>query len=247
MRWGILGPVQVTNDAGTEIKLPTGRLRVLAAALLTRANYVVPVDELVELVWDGVPPPHATRTLRVHVVRLRQALGPSAAARIITTPPGYLCQVGEDELDILLFGILCRQARAAARQWEWAHAVGLLSEALELWRGTPLVDVPSDLLRQRELPRLDQLYTQAVEDHLEVGIRLGQHEQLIPQLRDLIAGYPLRERPYAQLMRALAGGGRRAEALEVYQRARSVLVDELGIEPGPELRDLQQSILTGET
>jgi DNA-binding SARP family transcriptional activator len=246
MWWGILGPVEVANDVGTEIRLPAGRLRALVAALLTRANQLVPIDELVELVWDGMPPPHAARTVRVHIVRLRQALGPSAAARIVTKSPGYLCQVGEDELDVLRFEILCRQARSADRQQDWARAVGLLTEALELWRGPPLADVPSELLRQRELPRLDQLRVQAVENHLDIGMRLGRYEQLIPQLRELITGYPLRERPYAHLMRALADGGRRAEALAVYQDARRVLAGELGIEPGPELRNLQQSILAGE-
>jgi DNA-binding SARP family transcriptional activator len=247
MWWGILGPVEVANDVGTEIRLPAGRLRALVAVLLTRANQLVPIDELVELVWDGMPPPHAARTVRVHIVRLRQALGPSAAARIVTKSPGYLCRVGEDELDVLRFEILCRQARSADRQQDWARAVGLLTEALELWRGPPLADVPSELLRQRELPRLDQLRVQAVENHLDIGMRLGRYEQLIPQLRELITGYPLRERPYAHLMRALADGGRRAEALAVYQDARRVLAGELGIEPGPELRNLQQSILAGET
>jgi DNA-binding SARP family transcriptional activator len=246
MRWGILGPVMVTDDAGTEIRLPTGRLRVVVAALLVRANHLVPVDELVELVWDGTPPARAARTLRVHVVRLRQALGPSAAARIVTQPPGYLCRVTEDELDVLRFRKLCAQARSAAREEAWPRADGLLAEALGLLRGEPLADVASDLLRQRELPGIERLCAQAVEDHLDAGIHLGRHEQLIPQLRGLIARYPLRERLYAQLMRVLAGSGRRAEALEVYQEAHGVLAGELGIEPGPELRGMQQAILAGD-
>ncbi len=246
MRWGILGPLQVADDAGTEIRLPTGRLRVLLAGLLTQANHAVPVDELVELLWDGAPSARAARTVRVHVVRLRRALGPSAAARIVTQPPGYLCRADEDELDVLRFEKLCHQARSAARERAWPRAAALLTEALGLWRGAPLADVPSDLLRQRELPRLDRLRVQAIEDHVDAEMHLDRHEQLVPQLHDLIARYPLRERPRAQLMRVLARAGRRAEALEVYQDARRVLAGELGIEPGPELRGLQERILAGE-
>ena len=246
MRWGILGPLQVADDAGTEIRLPTGRLRVLLAGLLTQANHAVPVDELVELLWDGAPSARAARTVRVHVVRLRRALGPSAAARIVTQPPGYLCRADEDELDVLRFEKLCRQARSAARERAWPRAAALLTEALGLWRGVPLADVPSDLLRQRELPHLDRLRVQAIEDHVDAEMHLDRHEQLVPQLHDLIARYPLRERPHAQLMRVLARAGRRAEALEVYKDARRVLAGELGIEPGPELRGLQERILAGD-
>jgi DNA-binding SARP family transcriptional activator/Tfp pilus assembly protein PilF len=246
MRWGILGPLQVADDAGTEIRLPAGRLRVLLAGLLTQANHAVPVDELVELVWDGAPPVRAARTVRVHVVRLRRALGSSAAARIVTQPPGYLCRAEEDELDVLRFEKLCRQARSAAREAAWPRAAALLTEALGLWRGAPLADVPSDLLRQRELPRLDRLRVQAIDDHVDAEMHLDRYEQLIPQLHDLIARYPLRERPPAQLMRVLARAGRRAEALEVYQDARRVLASELGIEPGPELRGLHERILAGD-
>ena len=249
MYWGILGPLQVRDDTGTEIALPTGRVRVLLAALLIKANHAVSVDELGELLWDGEPPSGAARTVQVYVVRLRRALGPSAGTRIVTRTPGYLYQdpAGEDEFDLLRFESRCRAGSAAVRAEEWTQAADLLAEALRLWRGTPLADVPSESLRAQFVPGVEQLRLQALEDHIEADLHLGRTEQVVPQLRDLASAHPLRERFHAQLMTALAVGGRRAEALAAYQRARQVLVDELGIEPGPELRTLHERILAGES
>jgi DNA-binding SARP family transcriptional activator len=244
MRWGILGPLLVVDDEGTEIRLPAGRLRALTAALMTRANHVVSVDELAEIVWDGAPPTDAVGTVQVYVARIRRALGP-AAIRIVTQSPGYMCRAGEDELDVLRFWKLSLLASAAARDQAWERAAGLLAEALDLWRGTPLADVQSDLLRQQEVPRLDQMRMQVVEGHIDAEMHLDRHEQVIGRLRDLTTGYPMREHLHAQFMRALARVGRRAEALEAYQHARGLLAGELGIEPGPELRDLHQRILDG--
>lgn len=247
MRLGLLGPLLVTDDAGTDVVIPHGRLRALLAALLTRANQPVGPDELVELVWDGAPTPDAGRTVRVYLGRLRRALGPTVGARIRTEGHGYQCDLGEAELDLTHFEQLCVLARSAAADAAWPRAAALFADALALWRGAPLVDIPSDLLRARELPRLEQLRIQAVEDHIDAQVRCGRHEHLIAQLRDLTTQFPLRERLHAHLMRALAGVGRRAEALDAYRTARSVLVEQLGIEPGPELRRLQERILDGDT
>jgi DNA-binding SARP family transcriptional activator/tetratricopeptide (TPR) repeat protein len=247
VEWCFLGPLRVADDAGTEIPIPAGRVRVLLAALLTRANRVVSIDELGEALWDGTPPPGAARTIRVYVVRLRSALGPVAAGRIITQAPGYLCVAGADEVDALRFEELRRRGRAAAREHAWAQTAELLSAALGLWRGLPLADVPSDLLRSRELPRLEQLHLQVIEEHLDAEMHLGRHEHLIPRLSELTVSFPLHEHLHAQLMRVLARAGRRAEALSAYQHVSQVLHDELGIEPGAELRDLQQRILAGES
>ena len=246
MRWGLLGPLLIQDDDDVEVVVPTGRLRVLLAFLLTRANQPVSLDELAEAAWDGPPSPTAARTVQVYLGRLRRALGPTIAARIVTQAPGYLCKVGEDELDLLRFERLCRRARSAAYGGDWPRTAQLLTEALGLWRGTPLVDIPSELLREREVPRLEQLHLQAIEDHIDAQIHLGRHELVIPQLRDLTTRHPLREHLHGQLMRALAGAGQRAEALEVYQRARHALVDQLGLEPGPELRQLQERVLAGD-
>jgi tetratricopeptide (TPR) repeat protein/DNA-binding SARP family transcriptional activator len=223
-----------------------GRQRVLLAALLVRAGEVVPADTLAEVVWDGAPPGAAEVTLRSHVSRLRRVLGPTAGARVVTRYPGYLVQAGDDEVDLLRFRCLTREGGAASRAGEWGRAWEVLGEGLGLWRGEPLADVPSEVLRRDEVPGLEQLRLQAVEWQMDAGLRLGRHAELVAELQSLVVQEPLRERFHGQLMLALVRCGRRAEALEAYQRARDVLVGELGTEPGAALRELHQRILTAD-
>ncbi|HEX5404782.1 MAG TPA: AfsR/SARP family transcriptional regulator [Pseudonocardiaceae bacterium] len=204
------------------------------------------LDEIVEVVWEGTPPAAADRTIRVYVARLRQVLGPSAGARILTRNRGYLCRVDEDEFDLLHVETLCRQARSASSERSWSNAADLLADALAQWRGAPLADIPSERLRARECPRLDHLRQQTIEDTIDARMHLDHHQQLIPYLRELTDDQPLREHLHAQLMRALARSGRCAEALDAYRRAHRILADQLGIGPGPELRDLHQRILAGD-
>ena len=144
------------------------------------------------------------------------------------------------------FEALCRDARAALRAGEWAGASAAAARALGLWRAAPLLDVPSEVLRSEFVPRLERLRLQVLEDRFDAGLRLGHHQELVPQLLEMTARHPLQERFHAQLMLALAETGRRAQALHAYQEARRVLVDELGIEPGPELRDIHRRILAGD-
>jgi DNA-binding SARP family transcriptional activator len=245
MRLGLIGSLLVVDDAGRQVPLPV-RLRTLLAALLVHANQAVALEELVEIVWDGAPPGEAKRTVRSYVVRLRRALGPGAGVRIETRDPGYLCRVGEDELDVLRFEALCREAGTAVRASGWARACDAAAAALALWRGAPLLDVSSQVLRDQCVPRLEQLRLQVLEDEAQAQLQLGWHERLVPRLRELTGAHPLRERFHAQLMLALAAGGRRAEALEAYQQARRVLVREVGVEPGPELRAIHERILAGQ-
>jgi len=245
MKAGVLGSLFVLDGTGRRIRLPT-RLRTLLAALLVHANRPVAVDELAELVWDGAPPAQAVRTTRSYVVRLRHALDDAGSDRIVTSDCGYLCQVGQDELDVLRFEAWCGQADAAIRGGQWRQASDAAAAARELWRGTPLGDVPSQGLRDEFVPRIEQLRLQVLEHGAEADLRIGRHEVLVPGLRELTAAHPLRERFHAQLIAALARSGRRAEALEAYRRARSVLVEELGVEPGPELRRLHERILAGD-
>ncbi len=245
MRFALLGSLVVADNSGQPVALGGPRLRVLLAALLLRAGTPVPVGELAEMVWDGSPPSGAVPTLRSYVRRLRRALGDDAT-RIVALGPGYLIRAERPELDVLEFEALCRDARAALRAGEWADASAATARALGLWRAAPLLDVPSEALRAEFVPRLERLRRQVLEDRFDAGLRLGHHQELVPQLLEMTAQHPLQERFHAQLMLALAGTGRRAQALHAYQEARRMLVDELGIEPGPELRDIHRQILAGE-
>ena len=245
MRFRLLGPMAVDDIAGGDAVPPGARLRVLLAALVLRANTPVPRESLAEAVWDGAPPPGADASLRSYVLRLRRALGPEAGARIEFREPGYLIRLAGSEVDVLEFEALARQTSRAVHAADWAEAADVGARALALWRGELLLDVPSQLLRSQFAPRFEQLIAQVREDCVEADLRLGRYDRLVPQLRELTTIYPLRERFHSQLMLTLAHGGRRAEALEAYQHARRALVNELGVEPGPELRELHERILSG--
>jgi len=242
---GLLGSLSV-RDGDAEVLVPAAKQRVVLAALLRRANQVVSFDELAEALWDSAPPLRARVTLRNYVKRLRQVLGPVVSARIITRDPGYLINISEMELDLLRFTSLCAAGGGAVHAGRWDQADIILGEALGLWRGPPLADVPSEVLRREEVPRLEQLRLQAQEWHIEAALHLGRYDQLVPKLRTLIAQHQLRERFHWQLMVALYQGGRQADALAAYREARRTLVEELGVEPGPELRQLHQRILAAD-
>jgi tetratricopeptide (TPR) repeat protein len=179
-------------------------------------------------------------------MRLRRQLDPLVAARIVTRTPGYLIEVSDDELDASRLETLTRQAGAAVRAGQWARAARTAAEALSLWRGTPLADIPSQLLRDQWVPHLDQLRMQALEWRIEGDLHDGRDQQLIPELRDLVARHPLREHFHSHLMLALYRCGRQAEALAAYRHARDILVAEVGVEPGPGLRGLHQRILSAD-
>lgn len=216
MWFGILGPLLV-NDGNELVGVSAARLRVLLAALLVNAGRVVPAEALAEIIWDGKPPAGALATLRTHMMRLRRVLGTAAGARVITRYPGYMVLAAEQEVDLLRFTCLCREGGAAVRASDWPRASAVLGEALGLWRGDPLSDVPSEQLHRDQVPGLEQLRLQAVEWQLEAGLQLGDHAGLVPELQSLVAKHPLHERFQAQLMLALFRCGRQAEALEAYQ------------------------------
>ncbi|HWO63674.1 MAG TPA: BTAD domain-containing putative transcriptional regulator, partial [Umezawaea sp.] len=246
MRFGVLGPLLVVDGAGVEIPVVAGRTRVLLAALVARANQVVTADELAEAIWDGAPPAAASRTVRRYMTRVRRTVGAEVAERIVTRNHGYVCVASEEEVDLLRFEALCDQGGAAVRARAWSRAAELLSAASALWRGTPLLDVSSRVLRDAHVPRLEQLRIQALEWRIEADLNLGHHDHLVPELLALVDEHPLRENAHGQLMLALYRGGRRGEALAAYQNARRVLVAELGVEPDAPLRELHQRILDGD-
>lgn len=241
----LLGPL-VVRRGGATVAVSPGKQRVILAMLLLNAGHVVSTDELAETLWSSGPPPSGLVAVQNYVMRLRNALGDVGRDRILTQPPGYLISVHADELDVSRFETLLADARAAARDGRWQEAQARARAAVELWRGQPLADIDSDALASREVPRLEELRLQALETRIDAELRLGRHADVVAELRQLASAHPLRERLHAQLMLALYRDRRQAEALAAYQVARQLLIDELGAEPGRELRALHQQILAGD-
>ncbi|HUD36036.1 MAG TPA: BTAD domain-containing putative transcriptional regulator [Streptosporangiaceae bacterium] len=239
----LLGPVMV-RCGGVALPVPKGRQRAVLAVLLLNAGRVVSVGELTEALWGSAPPPSAPVTVRNYVKRLRRVLGEADQGRIITRSPGYVIRVDPGELDVTRFEGLIDSARDAARGGSWEAAADQARTALGLWRGEPLADVESAALALGEVPRLSELRLQVAELRIEAELHLGRHGVAIAELERMVAVHPLREHLHALLMAALVGAGRQAEALAAYQHARRVLVDELGADPGDELRELHRQVLT---
>ncbi|HEV2244590.1 MAG TPA: BTAD domain-containing putative transcriptional regulator, partial [Streptosporangiaceae bacterium] len=241
----LLGPL-VVRSGGAVVPVRQAKQRVLLAALLLDANRAVGVDALAEAMWGTTLPPSAPTTVRNYVKRLRDALGDAGRARISSQPRGYSMQVSPGELDVRRFEVLLEAARGAARNGLWARAADQAGAALALWQGEALADIDSDLLRQREVSRLAEMRLYAQEICFDAAVHLGRQAEVIGELRQHVSAHPLRERFHALLMFALYRDGRQAEALAAYQHAYRVLADELAAEPGIELRQLHQRILTGE-
>ena len=223
--------------------LPPGKQRTLLAALLLDAGRAMSLDELAEALWGAAAPPSARPTVRNYVKRVRKGLGPAAGSRIITEAGGYLIRVDPGEVDVLRFEAHLRAAKAAARDGAWDAAAAEADAGLDLWRGKPLADVGSETLIAREGPRLAELRLQALETRIDADLQLGRHAEVIAELKRLASAHPLREHLHASLMLALYRDSRQSEALGVYRHARNLLAEELGVEPGPALRDLHQRIL----
>jgi DNA-binding SARP family transcriptional activator len=245
VEFGLLGPLLVRSGEAV-VPVAAARQRVVLAALLLGANRVVPADELADFLWGDYPPPTARATMQNYVKRLRRTLGDVGHSRIVTRPRGYLISVATHELDLTRFEALQAQARDAARRGEWPVASSRLHRALALWRDRPLADVPCDRLEVRELPRLDEMRVQALEARADADLHLGLHGEMLGELAQLVAAHPLRERLRGLLMLALYRAGRQGDALAAYRQGRQVLVRDLGVEPGPELRRLHQQILTAD-
>jgi len=215
--------------------------RSLLAILLLHAGEVVSVDRLIDALWGESPPDDAATALHQHVSRLRKALG--AHEVLLTRSPGYVVAPAEGEIDFRRFGALRDTGRRHLEGDAPQEAARALREALSLWRGRPLADLDREPFAAEAVARLDEEWIEAVELRIDADIALGRHAELVGELRTLVRRHPLRERLRGQLMLALYRSGRQAEALAVYADARRTLDEELGLEPGPELRRLQQAIL----
>lgn len=249
MRFGILGPLQVRGTAGPAAVQGTKR-RALLVALLARANDAVSVDELVEWLWPHRPPVTAATAIQANVSVLRRTLEPdrppwSPPRILLTQPPGYLVRVTTEQLDVLLFEDLVRRGTGALQRGDAAVASTLLREALGLWRGGALSDVRYVEAAQSEIARLEELRLGGLALRIDADLRQGRFQDVVPELSRLVIDHPLHERFHGQLMVALNGCGRRADALAVFHRVRRTLADELHVEPGRDLRDLEALILAG--
>jgi DNA-binding SARP family transcriptional activator len=241
----ILGPLEVIGAAGQLSFAP--RQRTVLAMLLLEPNRVVTIERLVDAVWDTTPPPTAKEQVRICVSALRRALAASGQPGAIQTrPPGYSIQCTDQELDLLAFNCLVASGRRGLGSGRPDDAARAFHEALRLWHGTtPLVGVRSRLVQSIGTQLVERRLAVA-EEHIDVRLRLGQYHELIGELVELVTANPFRERLRARLMIALYRSGRQAEALHTYRLGRQLFVEELGLEPGAELRRLERAILAGE-
>jgi len=235
----LLGPLEIA-DGGRPIPCRGPRQGALLVLLVLHANQVVPSERLLVELWGADAPPTAANALQAAVSRLRGTLPPG---RLVTRAPGYLLRVAVDELDTSQFERLLAGGREALERGAVAEAARSLRLALSLWRGPALADFRYEPFAQAEIARLEELRLACLEERVEADLALGAGSQLVGELRQLVISQPLRERPRGQLMLALYRGGRQSEALEVYGDLRELLVEELGLEPAPALRELQAAIL----
>jgi class 3 adenylate cyclase/tetratricopeptide (TPR) repeat protein len=239
MEYRVLGSLEVLDASGQAVPLGGTRQRTVLGSLLLRAGETVPLERLVDDLWEQ-PPETAAKTVQVYVSRLRRLLSPGA---IESRAGGYALRLDGDRLDLTQFERLADEGRSALSSAEWERAASLLGEALALWRGPALGGLSAEPIR-READRLDEARLQALEDRIEADLGRGREREVVPELRALVAEHPFRERLRAQLMRGLYAAGRQAEALEVYRETRMLLDEELGLEPGAELRELERRMLS---
>ena len=244
LEFRILGPLAVCVD-GAPVPVGGPKQRALLALLLLRANRVVPRKDLIEELFVGQSVNSADHALRNHVSRLRKVLGPVSidAPRLMARAPGYLLRVEPGELDLERFELLVAEGREALAAGDAAGAAESLRAAEAIWSGQPLADIEFEAFTQVDVEMLEELRLAAVESRIDAELALGSQPRLVPELEALVVEYPLRERFREQLMLALYRSGRQAEGLEVYRQTRQLLMDELGLEPGVELQQLERAIL----
>ncbi|AZM55060.1 hypothetical protein DMA15_22880 [Streptomyces sp. WAC 01529] len=249
----VLGPLE-GGARGVSVIPSASKPRQILALLAVNAGQMIPVPTLMEEIWGEAMPRSALTTLQTYILQLRRlitaALGPCAphAAKdvLATRHGGYLLRVPQDAVDVHAYERLAGQGRAAADRGADEEAARLYREALRVWRGPAFVDVRTGPLLEIELVRLEESRLGILERRIDADLRLGRHAELISELTTLVARHPLHEALHAQCMVALYRAGRQWQALETYQHLRKGLAAELGLDPSPRLRRLQQAILGGD-
>lgn len=246
MRFAVLGPLSVTQGDRT-LPLCGIHCRATLGFLLFNANRVVPTSQLIRALWGIRPPTTARKMIHNAVANLRKDLFPDPDApdrpALLTAAPGYLLRLDPAHLDLLRFHDLAAKGRAELAVKSWDRAAAFLRKALALWRGPALADLVEDGIDWPELTAIENTRLNVLEDCMDAELATGRHHQIVNELQMTVDAEPLRERSCRQLMIALYRCGRQAEALHVYRRIRSILVNEFGIDPSPDLREMEYAIL----
>ncbi|WP_419993875.1 AfsR/SARP family transcriptional regulator [Streptomyces boninensis] len=242
MKFRVLGPVEACAGDGRPIALPPTLTRLLAG-LLSHPGEFVPAEALIGAVWDFAPPKAAAKSLQIHVHHLRRALG---AEHVVLSAGSYALQVPPGACDAGRFENLAAEARSAAVAGEAADAARLFAQALALWRGPAFAGQECAVLVREEAARLEAARQRVTEERIDADLTLGRHGEVVAELTALVTRHPLRETLRAQLMLALHRLGRTAEALVSYEEGRRLLAEELGIDPGAQLRTLYLGLLRGD-
>lgn len=239
----ILGPLAVA-DAESRVPVGGARQRTILALLLLSPDRVVSVDTMVDVVWNGRPPATARTQIAICIAALRKTFRSQGAGEeiIATAHPGYQLNTTGHDIDAVDFGRLVQEAELAAGEGRTAEAAHAYAQALGLWRGPALTGVTGRLIED-EAGRLEELRLNVFDDSTLVQLELGRHQELVPELTAVVREHPLRERTRHHLMLAQYRSGRRAEALETFRDARRHFIDELGLEPGPDLQELHDAVL----
>ena len=246
MRFRILGPLEVLSPDNEWTAISAAKWRSLLACLLLRAGQLVPTDSLILELWGDSPPGTANNLVSIYVHRLKKVIGDTDGKMLVYRAPGYMLRVAPSDVDIEHFESLAAEGANLLAAGQEERAAEALREALGLWRGSLLADVPQTSLIATRADRAAELWLTTTELRVEADLACGHAVQVIPELRGLVSEYPLRERLWASLIRALEEAGRRAEALERYAQARQVIADELGVDPGTELQRLYGELLAAD-
>ena len=243
----VLGPIEIQD--GGDVRVPTRRMsRLLLGVLSLRANRAVPVDWIIDTLWNGRPPRSAAANVRSHVAELRRLMRPAGQGgpRIYAGRVGYTLVADTDSLDVLAFDALVEQGRGLLATGQHHAGADRFARALRLWRGPVLQGLPVPYAIRAEVSVLESRRLDAVEERIEARLALGEHADLVTELPLLTAEYGLRERLWGQLMLALYRCGRQAEALATYHALYRLLDDELGVRPGSATRRLHERILASD-